>query len=66
MLGELDEMVQSYNKAVSSRGALVNSSLAKATAKALIQKYPHAVGNIDIDSSIGQKAYSSGWALFVG
>ena len=56
MLGELDEMVQSYIKAVSSRGALVNSSLAKATAKALIQKYPHTVGNIDIDSSSWAKS----------
>ena len=50
MLGELDEMVRSYIKAVSSRGALVNSSLTKATTKTLTQKYPHAVGNIDIDS----------------
>ena len=38
LLGELDAMVQSYIKAVSSRGALVNSSLAIAAGKALIQK----------------------------
>ena len=41
LLAELDAMVQSY----------MNSSLAIATGKALIQKYPNAVGNIDIDSS---------------
>ena len=40
LLAELDAMVQSY----------MNSSLAIATGKALIQKYPNAVGNIDIDS----------------
>ena len=38
-------------QAVSSHGALVNSSLAIVAGKALIQKYPNAVGNIDIDSS---------------
>ena len=51
MLGELDEMVQSYIKAVSSRDALVNLSLAIAAGKALIQKYSNAVRNIDIDLS---------------
>ena len=40
MLGELD-----------SRGVLMNSSLAIAASKALIQKYPNAFGNINIDSS---------------
>ena len=40
MLGELDEMVQSYIKAVSSCGALVNSSLAKATAISAHSKIP--------------------------
>ena len=56
LLGELDVMVQSYIKAVSSRSALVNSSLAIAAGKALIQKYPNAVGNIDIDSSSWAKS----------
>ena len=51
LLGELDEMVQSYIKAVSSRDALVNLSLAIAAGKALIQKYSNAVRNIDIDLS---------------
>ena len=49
-------MVQSYIKAVSSRGALVNSSLAIAAGKALIQKYPNSVGNIDINSSSWTKS----------
>ena len=50
LLGELDAIVLSYIKAVSSRGALVNSSLTIATGKAVIQKYPNAVGDIGIDS----------------
>ena len=49
-------MVQSYIKTVSSHGALVNSSLALAAGKALIQKYLKAVGNIDIDSSSWTKS----------
>lgn len=56
LLGEIDGMVQSYIKAVSSRGALVTSSLAKATAKALMSRYPGAVGNIDVDSSSWAKS----------
>ena len=36
LLSELDVIVQSYIEAVSSRGALVNSSLAIAAGKALI------------------------------
>ena len=50
LLGELDETVQSYIKAVGSRGALVNSSLAITAGEALVQKYPDAVGNIDSSS----------------
>ena len=56
MLGDLDKMVQTYIKAVSSRGAVINTSLAKATAKALIQRYPDVVGNVDIDSSSWAKS----------
>ena len=54
LLGELDAMVQSYIKAVSSRGALV--SLAIAAGKALIHKYPNVVGNINIVSSSWTKS----------
>ena len=58
LLGKLDAKVQLYIKAVSSRGAIVNSSLAIAAGKALIQKYPNAVGNIDIDSSTALRCES--------
>ena len=51
LIGELDAMVQSYIQAVSSRCTLVNSSLGITARKALIQKYPNAARNIDIDSS---------------
>ena len=56
LLGELDAMVQSYIKAVSSHGAIMNSSLSITAGKVLIQKYPNAVGNIDIDSSSWTKS----------
>ena len=56
LLGELDAMVQSYIKAVSSHGTLANSSLSVASGKALIQKCRDAVGNIDIDSSSWTKS----------
>ena len=34
LLGEIDEMVQAYSRALSSRGGLIN------TAKALLERYP--------------------------
>eukprot|EP00794_Sanderia_malayensis_P013335 gene13335-14713_t len=51
LLGELDAMVQSYLRACSQRGAVISSCVAISTAKALIQKYPDTVGDIDIESS---------------
>ena len=51
MLGEIDQMVQTYIKAVSSRGGLVTRTLANAAAKAFMARYPNLVGNIDVDSS---------------
>ena len=51
LLGEIDEMVQSYITALSSRGGLINRALAVSTAKALIERYPKHVRNIDLDSS---------------
>eukprot|EP00794_Sanderia_malayensis_P006691 gene6691-7447_t len=51
LLGELDAMVQSYLRACSQRGAVTSSCVAISTAKALIQKYPDTVGDIDIESS---------------
>ena len=50
MLGEIDQMVQTYIKVVSSRGGLVTRTLANAAAKALMARYPNLVGNIDVDS----------------
>ena len=51
MLDELDNMMQAYLIAVSSRSVAINTSIVNATAKALIQKYPDIVCNINIDSS---------------
>lgn len=56
LLGELDSMVQTYIRAVSTRGAVINTSLAKATANALIRRHPDIVGEIDIDSSSWAKS----------
>ena len=56
MLGEIDQMVQTYINAVSSRGGLVTRTLANAAAKALMARYPNFVGNIDIDSSSWAKS----------
>ena len=50
MLGELDIMVQTYLRALSKRGEVVNTSVANATAKALISKYPNIVNpGVDIE-----------------
>lgn len=51
LLGELDSMVQSYLTAQSKKGCVINVSIANATARALINRYPNSVGNIDIESS---------------
>ena len=52
ILGEdLDSMVQNYLLAASSRGAVISRASAVSAAKALLKKYPNAVGNIDLDSS---------------
>ena len=51
LLDELDIIVQVYLRELSSSGTASNTNIAKATAKALIQRYPDIVGNIDIDSS---------------
>ena len=52
MLGELDSMVQTYLQALGKRGGGFNTSVANATAKALISKYPNIVNpGVDIESS---------------
>ena len=56
MLGQIDQMVQTYIKAVSSRGGLVTRTLANSAAKALMARYLNLVGNIDVDSSSWAKS----------
>ena len=56
MLGEIDQMVQTYIKVVSSHGGLVTRTLANGAAKALMARYPNLVGNIDVDSSSWAKS----------
>ena len=51
LLGELDEMVQKYLLTLTKRGGVINTTVANATAKALMSKYPHVVGQVDVDSS---------------
>ena len=42
-------MVQKYLITLSKRGGMINTTIANATAKALMSKYPHVVGQIDMD-----------------
>ena len=51
LLGELDEMVQKYICSLSKKGSVINTTVANATAKALISKYPYVAGDIDVNSS---------------
>ena len=59
LLGELDEMVRKYLLTLSKRGGVINTTVANATAKALMSKYPHVVGQIDVDSSRWAKSLFS-------
>ena len=56
LLGDIDQMVQTYIKSVSSRGGIITSTLANAAAKALMARYPNMIANIDIDSSSWAKS----------
>ena len=51
LLGNLDRMVQSYLRALSNRGDVINTTIANATANALIKRNASAVGDIDVNSS---------------
>ena len=51
MLRQLDSRVQTYLIAQSQRDCLINTSIANATARALIQIFLQAVGNIDLEST---------------
>ena len=51
MLGQLNSMLQSYLIAQSQQGCVINTSIANATACALIQRFPQAVANIALESA---------------
>ena len=51
LFGEIDEMVQYYLLAASNRRSLITRGLAVSTAKALMTKNPHLIGNLDFESS---------------
>ena len=51
LLGDLDEMVQQHLRSLSKRGSVINTTVANATARALIVKYPHVAGDVDVESS---------------
>ena len=51
LLGELDKMVQKHMRSLSKKGSVINTTVANATAKAVISKYPYVAGDIDVDSS---------------
>ena len=51
LLGELDNMVQTYIIHLSNRGGVVNRAIANATAQALLIRYSYLVGEIDVSSS---------------
>lgn len=51
LLGDLDAMVQSHLRSLSKKGSVINTTVAHAVARALITKYPHIAGNVDVESS---------------
>ena len=52
-------MVRKYLLTLSKRGGVINTTVVNATAKALMSKYPHVVGQIDVDSSRWAKSLFS-------
>ena len=57
LLGSLDQMVQRFLLATRSKGGLISSTVAIATAKALMARYPeYNLGHIDLDSSSWTKS----------
>ena len=52
LLGDIDQMVQSYIKAVRARGGHISYLLEEATAKALIERHPEMnLGHIHIEDT---------------
>ena len=57
LLCSLDQIVQRYLLATRSKGGLISSEIATATAKALIARYPeYNLGHLDLDSSSWAKS----------
>ena len=51
LLGSLDRMVQQHLLATRSKGGIISSAIAIATAKALIARYPeYNLGHLDLDA----------------
>ena len=51
LLGEIDKMVQCYILEASNRGSVITRGVAVSTAKALMARNPHLIGNVDVESS---------------
>ena len=51
LLGEIDEIVQRYIPATSNRGSVITRGVTVSTAKALMTRNPHLIGNVDVKSS---------------
>ena len=48
LLGELDGMVRKYLFNLSKKERVINTTVANATVKALMSKYPYVVGQVDV------------------
>ena len=49
--GEIDEMLQRYILAASNQGSVITRVVEVSTAKALMTRNPHLIGNVDVESS---------------
>lgn len=57
LLGDMDEMVQQQQhlRSLSKKGSVIKTTVADATARALIIRYSHVAGNVDVESSSWDK-----------
>ena len=51
MHGQLDSMAQTYSIAQTQQCCVISTSMANATARALIQRFPKGVENTDLEST---------------
>ena len=64
LLGTIDEKVNNFLFALRQKGGVVNTVVAIATAKALIERSKDEhLKLIDLETCYGQKAFSEEWAL---